>query len=155
MASALACRLCRVPISATVGCAVCDPFRRNLVVTGEDEDERPSLSGTASEVVTMLRGRLKNINGDLERNASSALAEKRGLAVANTLAKVLESARKLQADGRSAVEAMSFQERKELFVEWYTDLAPAYRNAVREAFAAYEVEVSKPRPEAAPEPVLS
>lgn len=154
MASALGCRMCRVSLSATVGCAVCDPMRRNLVVIGEDEDERPSLSGTAAEVISVLRGRVKQVRETLERNPLSGDAEKRALALGNTLAKVLESARKLQADGKAAVEAMSFQERKELFVTWYTDLAPAYRNAVREAFAAYEAEVSKPRP-AAEEPVLS
>lgn len=153
--SSLACRMCRVPLSAAVGCAVCDPMRRNLVVVGQDEDERPSLSGTASEVVSLLRGQVKVVKGELERNSNSTLAEKRALALGNTLAKVLESARKLQADGKAAVEAMSFQERKELFVEWYTDLAPQYRNAVREAFAAYEVEVSKPLAAAPPEPVLS
>lgn len=150
----LGCRMCRVPITAAVGCAVCDPFRRNLVVIGEDEQDRPSLSGTASEVVAMLRAQVKTVRGDLEKNPNATLAEKRALALGNTLAKVLESARKLQADGKAAVEAMSFQERKELFVEWYTDLAPQYRNAVREAFAAYEAEIARPRP-AAEEPTLS
>jgi hypothetical protein len=140
----LACRMCRVPIAATVGCGVCDPMRGNLVVIGDDEEDRPSLSGTASEVVALLRKQVKQVKGELERLPGSTIAEKRALALANTLAKVLESARKLQADGKAAVAAMSFQERKELFVEWYTDLAPAYRNAVREAFAAYEVEVSRP-----------
>jgi hypothetical protein len=152
---ALACRMCRVPLSATLGCAVCDPFRRNLVVVGEDEDDRPSLSGTASEVVALLRKQVQHVKGELEKNPSSALSEKRALALGNTMAKVIETARKLQADGRAAVEAMSFQERKELFVEWYTDLAPQYRNAVREAFAAYEVEVSRPVAETAADPVLS
>lgn len=150
----LACRACRVQMSATVGCAVCDTMRRNLVVVGEDEDDRPSLSGTAAEVVAILRAQVGHVKVELERNRASALHEKRALALANTMAKVLESARKLQADGAAAVEAMSFQERKELFVTWYTDLAPQYRNAVREAFAQYEVEVSKPM-KPAEEPVLS
>lgn len=150
----LACRACRVPMSSTLGCAVCDPMRRNLVVVGEDEEDRPSLSGTAAEVVAVLRAQVGHVKGELERNRASALHEKRALALANTMAKVLESARKLQVDGAAAVEAMSFQERKELFVTWYTDLAPQYRNAVREAFAQYEVEVSKPiKP--TEEPVLS
>lgn len=142
--SSLACRMCRVSIAAQVGCAVCDPFRRLLVVAGEDEDERPSLSGTAAEVVAMLRAQVKTVRVDLQNNPASQTAEKRALALGNTLAKVLESARKLQADGTAAVEAMSFQERKELFVGWYADLAPAYRNAVREAFAQYEAEVARP-----------
>lgn len=154
MSLALACRMCRIAMSATVGCAVCDPMRKNLVVVGEDEEDRPSLSGTSAEVVSLLRAQVKHVKGELERNRSSALSEKRALALGNTLAKVIETARKLQADGRAAVDAMSFQEKKELFVEWYTDLAPQYRNAVREAFAQYEVEVSKPvKP--AEEPVLS
>lgn len=142
-------------MSATVGCAVCDPMRRNLVVVGEDEEDRPSLSGTASEVVSVLRKQLDHVKAELARNQGSALHEKRALAIANTLAKVLESARKIKADGAAAVEQLSFQERKELFVEWYTDLAPQYRQAVREAFAAYEVEVAKPVAGPAPEPVLS
>ncbi len=150
----LACRMCRVALTATVGCAVCDPWRANLVVVGEDEEDRPSLSGTAAEVVALLRGQVKQVKGELAKLPGSTIAEKRALALGNTLAKVLESARKLQADGKAAVEAMSFQERKELFVTWYTDLAPQYRNAVREAFAAYEAEVSKPQA-AAKESVLS
>jgi hypothetical protein len=150
----LGCRMCRVAITATVGCAVCDPLRAHLVVISEDEEDRPSLSGTASEVVSLLRRQVKQVRGELDKLPGSTLAEKRALALGNTLAKVLEAARKLQADGKAAVEAMSFQERKELFVEWYTDLAPAYRNAVREAFAAYEVEVSKPA-KAAQDSVLS
>jgi hypothetical protein len=140
----LACRLCRVALTATVGCEVCDPWRRNLVVAGEDEEDRPSLSGTAAEVVALLRKQVGTVRRDLETNANSVLAEKRAMALGNTLAKVLETARKLTQDGLAAVENLSFQERKELFVGWYTDLAPAYRTAVREAFAAYEAEVSKP-----------
>lgn len=151
---ALACRICRVPMSATVGCAVCDPMRRNLVVVGEDEEDRPSLSGTASEAVAVLRAQLDQVKGELKRNGTSALHEKRAIAITNALAKIVDVGRKLKQDGAAAVEALSFQERKELFVEWYTDLAPAYRQSVREAFAAYEAEIAKPV--AVPEePVLS
>lgn len=144
----LACRMCRVPMTALVGCSVCDVWRGQLVVVGEDEEDRPSLAGTAAEMVSILRAQTKHVKGELERNRASALQEKRALQLANTMAKLLESARKLQADGTAAVAAMSFQERKELFVQWYTDLAPAYRNAVREAFAQYEVDVAKPLPPA-------
>jgi hypothetical protein len=150
----LGCRMCRVPLAATVGCAVCDPMRRNLVVVGEDEEDRPSLSGTAAETVALLRKQQAHCRSNLEKNPGSVPEEKRALAIANTLAKVIESARKLQVDGAAAVSQMSFQERKELFVEWYIDLAPPYRNAVREAFAAYEAEIAKPvAPQS--EPVLS
>lgn len=136
--------MCRVAMSAATGCAVCDPMRHNLVVVGEDEADRPSLSSVAAEVVSMLRLQVKNVREALDLNRGSTIAEKRGIALANALSKLLESARKLQADGAAAVANMSFQERKELFVSWYTDLAPQYRNAVRESFAQYEVDVSKP-----------
>lgn len=140
----LACRLCRVPLTATVGCAVCDPMRRNLVVVGEDEEDRPSLSGTASEVVAVLRARVQHTKAALQAAPNDLDAERRAMALGNTLAKVLEAARKLTQDGLALVENLSFQERKELFVGWYTELAPAYRNAVREAFAQYETDVAKP-----------
>jgi hypothetical protein len=154
MGSALACRMCRISLSAAAGCAVCEPMRRNLVIIGEDEDERPSLSGTAAEMVAVLRSRLRLVKQQLDTSPNLADAEKRALAISNALAKLLETARKLSQDGLAAVEALSFQERKELFVTWYTDLPPAYRTAVREAFATYEAEVSKPA-KPAEEPVLS
>lgn len=141
-------------MTASSGCAVCDPMRRNLVVVGEDEEDRPSLSGTAHEIVAVLRDRVKHVRTLLQANTNSVDAEKRAMALGNTLAKVIESARKLQQDGVAAVSNMSFQERKELFVAWYTELAPAYRQAVREAFELYEAEVSRPVP-SKPEELLS
>lgn len=149
--SALGCRFCRVSLAAQTGCSVCDEWRKQFIVVGQDEDEKPSLSGTAHEVVAVLRSQLKTVKGELDRNPNGQLAEKRALAIGNTMAKVLETARKLTQDGVAAVEKLSFQERKELFVSWYTDLAPPYRNAVREAFAEYEVAVSRPIPAAAEE----
>ncbi len=139
--------MCRVALSAVAGCAVCDPLRKHLVVVGEDEEDRPSLSGTASEAVAMLRAQLKAVRRDLDNNPASMIAEKRGIALSNALAKLLETARKMQADGTAAVESLSFQERKELFIGWYADLAPVYRNSVREAFAQYEADLSKPMAE--------
>ncbi len=141
---ALACRLCKVPIAASHGCDVCETMRRNLTVVGEDEDDRPSLSGTAAEVVAVLRDQTVNVRGRLKLNPLSMVDEKRALALGNTLAKVLESSRKLMQDGKDAVENMSFQERAELFVTWYVALPPAYRQNVRDRFADYEVQVSKP-----------
>lgn len=139
-----ACRLCRVRIDATTGCSVCDPLRALLVVVGESEDDKPSLSGTASDTVSMLRTQLKNCKDKLATQPDSTIQEARLLKISNTLAKVLETARKLLADGMAVMETMSFAEKKELFVVWYSDLAPAYRNAVREAFADYEAQLARP-----------
>lgn len=144
----LACRVCRVPLAATSGCAVCDPIRRNLVVVGEDETDQPSLSGTAGEIVKSLHSQAKHHKRALEIDPDDLKAEARMLKCANTAAKVLEAARKLQADGVSAVENMSFAERAQLFITWYTNLPPAYRTAMREKMAAWEAETSKPLPQA-------
>lgn len=140
----LACRLCKVPINAAEGCAVCNPVRQNLVVVGEDEEDRPSLSGTASLGVEVLNRQLRDVNKDLKANAKNQTAEKRAIALSNAVAKLLETGRKLIQDGVSAVETMSFREQCELFVGWYMGLAPAYRADVTAKFAQYEAEIAKP-----------
>lgn len=140
----LACRACRVPINAAKGCAVCDEVRANLVVVGEDEDDKPSLSGTASEGVTLLRRMLKQVEKDLKANPTSDVQVKRALAINNTIAKVLETARKLVQDGLSAVEQLSFREQAELFIGWFAALAPAYRADVLAKCANFEQEIAKP-----------
>jgi hypothetical protein len=140
----LACRLCRVPLAATSGCAACDPVRRNLVVVGEDESDRPSLAGTAGELVKSLNTQAKHLKQRLEQNPDDQGAENRMLKCANTAAKVLESARKLQVDGVAAVENMAFAERAELFITWLTHLPPAYRSALKDRWDAWELETSKP-----------
>lgn len=140
----LACRACRIPINAAKGCAICDPVRENLVVVGETEDEKPSLSGTSSEAVKLLRGRLTQVDKDLKANPTSIVHEKRLIALSNAVAKLLETARKLIQDGVSAVENMSFREQAELFVEWFASLSPPYRADVLAKFAAFEEHIAKP-----------
>jgi hypothetical protein len=133
-----------VPIAAAKGCAHCDPVRENLVVVGETEDDRPSLSGTASEGVRLLRARLVQLEKDLKANPASAAHEKRLIGVSNAVAKLLETARKLVQDGVSAVESMSFREQAELFVGWFAALSPPYRADVMAKCLNFEQEISKP-----------
>lgn len=140
----LACRACRVPINAANGCAICLPMRHNLVVFGEDETEKPSLSGTAQLGVEMLNRQMRDVEKLLKANPGSTNAEGRLLKLANTAAKLLETSRKLVQDGVSAVETMSFREQCELFVGWFTSLAPAYRADVMTKFAEFEREIAKP-----------
>lgn len=140
----LACRLCRIALAAPAGCDFCNPVRQNLVVVGEDEEDRPSLAGTASESVRLLRRSLAQVDKDLKANPTSELQLKRLLAISNTIAKVLETSRKLVADGVSAVETMSFREQCELFIGWFMTLAPAYRADVMTKFTQYEQEIAKP-----------
>lgn len=140
----LACRLCRIPINAAKGCAHCDPVRENLVVVGENDEEKPSLSGTATETVRLMRKQLAQVEKDLKGNPTSANHEKRLIALSNGIAKLLETARKLVQDGVSAVENLSFREQAELFVEWFASLAPAYRADVIAKFTTFEQQISKP-----------
>lgn len=147
---ALACRNCRVPLIAASGCAVCDPFRRHLAVVDEDEDDRPSLAGVGAEVVAGLRAQLREIRKLLKDDPGDLRAEGRLLSIGNTAAKVLEAARKLQVDGVTAVNAMSFAERAELFVTWVTTLPPAYRASLRDKLDAWERDVAAPIPAAEP-----
>lgn len=144
----LACRTCRIPLNAPIGCDLCNGTRQNLVVVGETEDERPSLSGVGAEVVGDLRLLLKNNRTKLKANPDDDDAADRLLALGNTLAKVLESARKLQSDGVTAVAQMSFTERAALFISWITSLPPAYREALRGQWDKFETEISLPVKEA-------
>lgn len=140
----LACRLCRVPINAAEGCEVCDPVRRNLVLVGENEQDKPSLSGTASLGVELLNQQLRGVQKDLKDNPRSPTAEGRLLKLANTAAKLLETSRKLIHDGVSAVDMMSPAEQLELFLGWYMNLPPGYRAGVMAKFTEHETELAKP-----------
>lgn len=140
----LACRACRIAIAAAQGCAICQPVRDNLVVVGEQEDDKPSLAGTAALGVGVLNRQLKQVEKDLKAVPTSQGHEKRAIALSNAIAKLLETARKLVADGVSAVETMSFREQAELFVGWFASLSPPYRADVMAKFAAFEQEISKP-----------
>jgi len=92
-----------------------------------DEDNVP-LAKLAGESAALLRSQLKQLSV-MQKNApgyDTVLANE-SRAHANTLAKLLDSARKLQEDGASAVENMSFQEKANLMIEFFSGLPPAYR----------------------------
>lgn len=140
----LACRTCRIALSASYGCAICNPIRKHLINTGEDEEDKPSLSTTGSDVVAALRGQLKLIRKLLKDNPEDVKLETRLLQLANTVSKVLESARKIQQDGVAAVENMSFAEQAELFITWLTNLPPDSRKNLRGRWDEWEIEASRP-----------
>lgn len=147
----LACRACRRALTAPEGCAICFSVKANLVTTEENDEEAPALSDVGSETVAALQVILKKHRATM-RNKNSTLeqlddAETSVVRVANTLAKVLESARKLQSDGLAAVRNMSFQDRATLFADWYQSLPPLYRRKVQAGMTQYEGAVSTPVPE--------
>jgi uncharacterized Zn finger protein (UPF0148 family) len=140
----LACRACRVPLSAIAGCALCDPVRQNLVVVGETEEERPSLAAVGADLVRALEGQIKRVKELLKKDSDDIIAASRLIALANSAAKVIGEVRKLQDDGKKAIEALSFAERAELFLVWYADLAPAYRQSMRDKMIDHEAKLSAP-----------
>lgn len=144
----LACRHCRVRIDAESGCAICNPLRRHLVSVGENTSgqgaEDLTLSGVAKETVAALRERVSHYRAGLRELPQSETYSTGLVKTAAALAKVLESARKLQEDGVAAVETMTFLERAELFIGWYTALPPAYRGRLREQMADYEAQLARP-----------
>lgn len=130
----LACRTCRVPIAALGGCALCKDFKSQLIDTEEDAEENPSLSDVSNEVIRSLRvltKRGKELTADPAKLKLFNEGARLIIAAGNTTAKVLESARKLQTDGLSAIRSMNFLDRAELFISWYMSLPPPYRQKVR------------------------
>lgn len=144
----LACRACRRPLTAPEGCAICASVKANLVTTEENEEEHPALSDVGSETVSALQGILKRHRAVLRDRGADEDAKERAedgvVRVSNTLAKVLESARKLQTDGLAAVRNMSFQERAALFADWFQALPPTYRKKVTDGMRQFEERVSMP-----------
>lgn len=144
----LACRACHRPLNANEGCAICTAMKANLVTTEENTEEYPALSDVSSETVAALqvilkkhRSTLKNTKADAEALETAEAAVVR---VANTLAKVLESARKLQQDGIAAVRNMSFNDRNILFATWYQSLPPLYRKKVQDGMGQFELATAVP-----------
>lgn len=144
----LACRACRRPLTAAEGCAVCFSMKANLVATEENTEDSPALSDVSTETVTALHAILKRHRAIAKVKDATAeqleTAEVAVLRVSNTLAKVLESARKLQTDGLAAVRNMNFQDRASLFAGWYQTLPPLYRKKVQDGMQRFEDSVSAP-----------
>lgn len=145
----LACRACRVPISAQGGCAICKDFKSQLVDTAEDSEENPALSDVSYETISALRSVLKR-GKQLVADPTKVKLFNEGsrliVAAANTLAKVLDTSRKLQADGLTAIQRMNFVERAELFIGWYMTLPPSYRLKLRQQMDGQETQVAKALP---------
>jgi hypothetical protein len=120
------CRLCRVSLAASKGCAVCDAVRPHIVVA---ESEDVSLAEVSRETVKALQEQLRAYKEVLR---DCQVKEREGWresvrSVASTLSKVLDAARKLQEDGVKAVELMSTREKMDLFEAYYVQLPPAVR----------------------------
>jgi hypothetical protein len=121
----LACRACRTVLTADKGCAVCDPFRRNIVVIGDRPEDRVDLGDLTTEALAAARDRLKVIRSLKPDDKRYSPGELQGLV--KTIAVMADAARKIRKEGVSAVNAMAFQERAELFLDWYENLPTAHR----------------------------
>lgn len=133
MAEILACRGCRHELTSDAGCALCLPVKPHLVVASAVDEDSVSLATVAGEAVSMLRKQLLRAKQAEKLSvAYDPLLAGDVRAIANTLAKVLDSARKVVQDGADAVGAMSFQEKAALFLEWTATLPGAYRRRLIE-----------------------
>lgn len=123
-------------------------MRRNLVVLGETEEERPSLATVSTEAVNALRAQLRAYKDQLSAKGLTPdavdLIHIKQRSVAGALSKLLDAARKIQGDGLAAVERMSFAERAELFVMWFLSLPPVYRDQLRTQIAEAEAKLALP-----------
>lgn len=133
MNEVLACRGCRHILASDAGCALCLPVKPHLVVVSAVDEDSVPLATVASEAVSLLRKQLTHLKSQARLNPGyNAIEANEARAVANTLAKLLDSARKVVQDGADAVGAMSFQERANLFMEWTGSLPGAYRRKLIE-----------------------
>lgn len=154
MNETLACRGCRHPLTSDLGCALCLGVKPHLVVSSAVDEDSVPLATVASEAVGMLRKQLTHLKSQVRLGYNPELAgEVR--AIANTLAKLLDSARKVVQDGADAVDAMSFQERAALFTEWTGSLPAVYRRKLIESLVAQNERRSPGTSTAEEEPSVS
>lgn len=131
MNEVLACRGCRHELASDAGCALCLPVKPHLLVLSAVDEDAVPLATVAGEAVSLLRKQLTHLKSQAKLNPGyDAAGFSEARAVANTLAKLLDSARKVVQDGADAVGAMSFQERAALFLEWTGSLPGAYRRKI-------------------------
>lgn len=133
MSETLACRGCRHELVEDAGCALCLPVKPHLIVTSAVDEDAVPLAVVAGEAVSLLRKQLTHLKSKSRLNAYDPLDANEARAVANTLAKLLDSARKVVQDGADAVGSMSFQEKMALFLEWSATLPGAYRRRLIES----------------------
>lgn len=135
----LACRACRTVLSADKGCGVCDAFRRNIVVIGDRPEDRVDLGELTTLALAAARDRLTVIRGLKPDDKRYSPGELQGLV--KTIAVMADAARKIRKEGVAAVNAMTFQERAELFLDWYENLPTAHRAFLTERLEAKRQEL--------------
>lgn len=147
MAESLSCRGCRHELVSDAGCALCLPIKPHLVVTAAVDDDAVPLAVVATEAVSMLRKQLTVCKQKLKLTPQDADVAFEVRTIANTLAKVLDSARKVVQDGADSVGSMSFQEKANLFLEWTASLPGAYRRKLIDSMVNQTTQHRDPEPE--------
>jgi hypothetical protein len=128
MQEQLSCRGCRHPLTSDAGCALCLPVKVHLVVTSAVDEDTVPLAQVAQEAVSILRKQMSTVKTKVAAATDyDPILAAEARSIANTIAKLLDSARKVVQDGAEAVEVMSFQEKAALFLEWTASLPGAYR----------------------------
>ncbi len=135
MTETLSCRGCHHALTSDAGCALCLPIKPHLVVSAAVDEDAVPLALVAQEAVVVLRKQLQAVKSQAKAGglAYDPLLAAEARSIANTIAKVLDSARKVVQDGAEAVESMSFQEKAALFLEWTGSLPGAYRRRLIES----------------------
>ena len=130
MSEILVCRACQNELVSPEFCAICELCKKNLVISDDGDPE--SLAKVAGGMVRLMATQLRQLRG-LQNKTRGRYDEKLVSETrkhAGSLAKLLDSARKVINDGVEAVEALSFQEKAELFEAWFMELPNAYRRTL-------------------------
>lgn len=135
------CRPCGRPIQSSEGCVFCSDFKKQLVVTGENDLSPIDIT---AEGLRLLKDQLAEYNADLKKaTASDKEAIRRSIReVTAKLAILADSYRKLAVDRKDLVESLSIEEQKNLFIDWYANLPPSTRQSIIAAMSTREAELN-------------
>ncbi len=135
------CRACKRPIQAVEGCTFCSDVKKVLVV---DTEEDVSAIDVVGEGVSALKDQLREYKKKLvdcpPKDREGILERIRQ--VTAKLPQIADAYRKLASDSKEAVNALSIQEQKALFVSWYADQPAKVRADVIASLQTREAEMN-------------
>ncbi|RMF63205.1 MAG: hypothetical protein D6746_03210 [Bacteroidetes bacterium] len=151
----LQCRICRERYHLEdVGCDICKPAKRNLIVPEEDLSDLESSVAHSMRVLQELTYRLETaMHKGYGRRGTKIIDEshvRMAKTIASGVALLAGEQRKIYRDRQNQLRNLSLEKRLELFLEWLVDLPQEYRQMALERVVA-ALKGEQPAALAAPE----
>ncbi len=149
MSTVYGCRGCRNPIHSGASCALCQGFKKNLVLLGDSPvDDGVDLGDMATETLRLQQSILRGLRLQQKALPQGAPVPAELLRAVNslsrTIANMVDATRKVRQEGVAAMQGMSFQDKLDLFIGWLEELTPVHRKHVFAEMQAADAQIDRP-----------